>query len=137
MSTRNSVVVAGSRPSTSPTCSSSPSNTRVLRGTGDGGADAAEHELPVALQVPQPPLEGGDGDEVLGRAGVPERLRGEAREVRRSEVGKLDGTRKRQGGAHLAPGHPGPRVATRCGGEAQVPRVVVVIPVDEGEHGRA
>src|SRR5437660_3888116 len=113
MRIRNSVVVAGSSPSTSPTCSSSSSSTRVLRGTGDGGADAAKHELPVALQVPQPPLEGGDGDEVLGRAGVPERLRGEARQVRSGEVGKLDGTRQRQGGAHLAPGHPRPRVGTR------------------------
>src|ERR1700739_2112597 len=99
MSTRNSVVVAGSRPTTSPTCSSSASNPHCLRGPGDGGADGAAHELPAALQVPQPPLEGGDGDEVLGRPGVPERLRGEAREVCRGEVGKLDGTRERQGGA--------------------------------------
>src|SRR5437660_2144605 len=129
MSTRNSAVVAGSSPSTRPTCSSSSSNTvevsqgrevalvgqgrGVPGGTGDGGADAAEHELPVALQVPQPPLEGGDGNEVLGRAGVPERLRGDARQVRSGEVGKLDGTRQRQGGAHLAPGHPRPRVGTR------------------------
>src|SRR5437870_11152911 len=153
MSTRNSAVVAGSSPSTRPTCSSSSSNTvevsqgyevalvghgsAVAGGTGDGGADAAEHELPVALQVPQAPLEGGDGDKVLGRARVPERLRGEARQVRRGEVGKLDGTRQRQGGAHLAPGHSRPRVVTRRGGETQVPRVLVVIPVDEGEHGRA
>src|SRR2546422_10761258 len=99
MSTRNSVVVAGSSPSTRPTCSSSSSNTvevsqrqevalvgqgrAVPGGTGDGGADAAEHELPVALQVPQPALEGGDGDEGLGRAGVPERLRAETRQGRR------------------------------------------------------
>src|SRR3982074_3472585 len=103
---------AGSRPSTSPTCSSSSSNAGVLRGTGHGGANAAEHQLPVALQVPEAPLERGDGDEVLGRAGVPEGLRGEARKVRRSQVGKLDGPAKGQGGAHLAAGHPGPRMAT-------------------------
>src|SRR5436309_4271551 len=137
MSTRNSVVVAGSSPSTRPTCSSSSSNTAVLRGTGDGGADTAEYELPVALQVPQPPLEGGDGDEVLGGARVPERLRGEARQVCRGEVGKLDGTRQGQGGAHLAPGHPRPRVAAPRGGETQVPRAMVVMLVDEGEHRRA
>src|SRR4030088_2941963 len=104
MRIRNSVVVAGSRPSTSPTCSSSSSNTGVLRGTGEGGADATEHQLPVALEMPQPALEGRDGDEVLGRAGVPERLRGEGREVGRGEIGELDRSRQGQGGAPPAPG---------------------------------
>src|SRR5258708_38710471 len=123
MRTRNSVVVAGSNPSTRPTCSRSSSNMSVPGGAGDGRADPAQHELAVALEVPKTALERGDGDEVLRRPGVPERLRREPRQVRRREVGKLDCTRQRQGGAHLAPCHAGPGMAPPGGWEAEVPRV--------------
>src|SRR5207237_2666710 len=132
----NSVAAEGSSPRTRPTCSSSSpgsspgpeasaSGTRLPTGSGDGGADPAQHEIPVAEQVPQPPLQGGDGDQVLGRARVPEAQRREPRQVPGGHVGKLHDPRDGQRGADLAAGDAGPGVTPGAVGEAQVPRVVM------------
>src|SRR5258708_16653097 len=104
MRTGNSVVVAGSRPSTRPTCSSSSSNILMPRRLGYRRADPPQHERAVSLKVPQAPLERGDGDKVLGGARVPERLGRKARQVGRGEGGQLHRPGQRQGGAPPPPG---------------------------------